>query len=227
MIRSLFASSLVVAWFGRTTSATVQGFDISHYQSSVDFGAAYSQGARFVIIKASEGTTVQDTLYSQHVAGAKAAGLLYGAYHFARPGSSTGTAEASYFLENGGSWTSGGGNLPGMLDLENNPSGAQCYGLSTSEIITWIGQFVDTYLSSTGRYPMIYTTANWWTACTGNTKQYSSCPLVLARYNTAPGTVPGGWSAQTIWQNSDSYTYGGDSDVFNGDQSALVALASG
>lgn len=32
-------------------SARVQGFDISHYQSSVDFNAAYADGARFVIIK--------------------------------------------------------------------------------------------------------------------------------------------------------------------------------
>jgi GH25 family lysozyme M1 (1,4-beta-N-acetylmuramidase) len=32
-------------------SARVQGFDISHYQPSVDFNAAYADGARFVIIK--------------------------------------------------------------------------------------------------------------------------------------------------------------------------------
>lgn len=31
--------------------ATVQGFDISHYQANVNFGGAYSSGARFVIIK--------------------------------------------------------------------------------------------------------------------------------------------------------------------------------
>ena len=31
--------------------ANVQGFDISHYQPTVDFGATYSDGARFVIIK--------------------------------------------------------------------------------------------------------------------------------------------------------------------------------
>lgn len=30
---------------------TVQGFDISHYQGTVDFASAYSSGARFVIIK--------------------------------------------------------------------------------------------------------------------------------------------------------------------------------
>ena len=31
--------------------STVQGFDISDYQTSVNFAAAYSSGARFVIIK--------------------------------------------------------------------------------------------------------------------------------------------------------------------------------
>lgn len=31
--------------------STVQGFDISHYQGTVDFKGAYNSGARFVIIK--------------------------------------------------------------------------------------------------------------------------------------------------------------------------------
>jgi len=31
--------------------ATVQGFDISGYQPTVDFAGAYASGARFVIIK--------------------------------------------------------------------------------------------------------------------------------------------------------------------------------
>jgi len=31
--------------------ASVQGFDISNYQPSVDFQSAYNSGARFVIIK--------------------------------------------------------------------------------------------------------------------------------------------------------------------------------
>jgi len=32
-------------------TATVQGFDISHWQATVDFQVAYDSGARFVIIK--------------------------------------------------------------------------------------------------------------------------------------------------------------------------------
>jgi len=31
--------------------STVQGFDISHYQATVNFKGAYNSGARFVIIK--------------------------------------------------------------------------------------------------------------------------------------------------------------------------------
>jgi len=33
--------------------AQVQGFDVSHWQSSVNFPATYSSGARFVYIKVS------------------------------------------------------------------------------------------------------------------------------------------------------------------------------
>jgi GH25 family lysozyme M1 (1,4-beta-N-acetylmuramidase) len=33
------------------SAASVQGFDISHYQASVDFAGAYDAGARFVMIK--------------------------------------------------------------------------------------------------------------------------------------------------------------------------------
>ena len=35
-------------------AGTVQGFDISHYQGTVDFKSAYSSGARFVIIKVNQ-----------------------------------------------------------------------------------------------------------------------------------------------------------------------------
>jgi hypothetical protein len=48
-------------------------------------------------------------------------------------------------------------------DLEYNPSGATCYGLSTTSMVNWITDFVNTYRAATGRYPMIYTTNDWWT----------------------------------------------------------------
>jgi hypothetical protein len=115
-----------------------------------------------------------------------------------------------------------------MLDIEYNPSGATCYGLSASEMVSWISDFVNTYHSSEGVYPLIYTTNDWWTTCTGDSTAFSStCPLVLARYGSSPGTIPGNWGYQTIWQNADSYAYGGDSDIFNGGLTQLKAIALG
>jgi hypothetical protein len=95
-------------------------------------------------------------------------------------------------------------------------------------MVAWVQDFVNTYYSKTGRYPMIYSTANWWSDCTGNSDAFhTTCPLFIAAFGSSPGTMPGGWPYQTIWQNADSYTYGGDSDFFNGDLTQLKKLATG
>ncbi|KAI4086880.1 MAG: hypothetical protein LQ344_007206 [Seirophora lacunosa] len=221
----------VVAAASIEERATVQGFDISHYQASVNFGAAYNSGARFVIIKATEGTTYTDPSFSSHYTSATSAGLIRGGYHFARPSSSTGAAQATFFLAHGGGWSPDGITLPGMLDMEYNPSSTSqpCYGLSQAGMVAWVRDFVNTYQGRTGRWPLIYTSNSWWVTCTGDSAAFSgTCPLVLARYSTAgPGTVPGGWGYQTIWQKDAGYAYGGDSDVFNGGLTGLKKLASG
>ena len=205
----------------------VPGFDISNYQPSVNFKGAYSSGARFVIIKATESTDYIDPTFSSHYEGATAAGLIRGGYHFAHPNVGTGAAQAKYFFEHGGGWSDDGRTLPGMLDIEYG-SNAECWDVSVSDMVAWIKSFVDEYHSLSKRYPMIYSTADWWKTCTGNTKDFSSnSPLVLADYNSSPGTIPGGWPFQTIWQNSDSYKYGGDSDYFNGSEDELKKIATG
>lgn len=95
-------------------------------------------------------------------------------------------------------------------------------------MVSWIRDFVDEYASLTGRPPMIYTNLDWWQTCTGNSNAFiDECPLVVARYSSAVGTLPGGWPFHTIWQFNDKYAYGGDSDTFNGDLAGLKRLAKG
>ncbi|OCL06091.1 glycoside hydrolase family 25 protein [Glonium stellatum] len=202
---------------------TVPGFDISHYQSTVDFTRAHSAGLRFVIIKATESTNYVDPKFSEHYTGATKAGFIRGGYHFARPGSSSGAAQANYFLRHGGGWSADGITLPGMLDLEDDRS-----GLSTSAMVAWIQDFVNTYHAATTRYPILYTNRGWWQTCTGGSSAFAStCPLHLASWNSAPGAIPGGWGYQTIWQYNDSCEWGGDSDAFNGSLGRLKVLAKG
>lgn len=178
--------------------------------------------------QATESTSTVDADFSSHYKGATSAGLIRGGYQFAHPDASSGATQAKFFLKHGGGWSGDGITLPGMLDIEYNPNGATCYGLGHSAMVSWIKDFVNTYHSSTGRWPMIYTTNDWWTQCTGNSTAFNKeSPLVLARYGSSPGTIPGGWPYQTIWQNADKYTYGGDSDIFNGDAAGLHKLATG
>lgn len=60
--------------------------DIYHDDNASDFGKAYAFGIRGVIHKATEGNTVTDRAYAARRPLALAAGMLWGAYHFMRPG---------------------------------------------------------------------------------------------------------------------------------------------
>jgi GH25 family lysozyme M1 (1,4-beta-N-acetylmuramidase) len=62
--------------------ATIYGVDISNYQGDVDFAAVKAAGHDYVIIKATEGTTLQDSMFKTYYEQAKSAGLKVGAYHF-------------------------------------------------------------------------------------------------------------------------------------------------
>lgn len=217
---------LSVAVTPASAAGVVYGMDVSHYQGSINWTTQYNAGARFVYIKATEGTSYTDPNFSANYTGSYNAGFIRGAYHFAQPASSSGATQANYFLAHGGRWSGDGKTLPGALDMEYNPSGATCYGLSPSAMGSWIRSFSDTYHSATGVYPVIYTSTSWWNQCVSG--DFSSTnPLWVARYSSSAGTLPSGWSYYTFWQNADSGKFPGDQDQFNGDYSRLQALAKG
>jgi GH25 family lysozyme M1 (1,4-beta-N-acetylmuramidase) len=210
-------------------AATTQtpGLDVSHYQGDIYWPTVYAKGARFAYIKASESTTYVDPKFGQNYAGARAAGLVRGAYHFALPDRSSGTTQADYLLAHGGGLSPDGMTLPPMLDMEYNPYGATCYGLSPNSMALWVRAFSDRIHARTNRYPTIYTTTNWWSTCTGNNAGFGANPLFIARYNSTVGTLPAGWSAYTMWQYASSGTFPGDQDRFNGTLAQMQAFARG
>ncbi|KAL0573758.1 hypothetical protein V5O48_008201 [Marasmius crinis-equi] len=209
--------------------ASPQGIDVSGHQPSVDWNQVKANGVSFAYIKATEGTTFKSSSFSSQYVGATNVGLIRGAYHFAHPDSSSGAAQANFFLANGGGWTADGITLPGALDIEYNPSGATCYGLSAAAMVSWIKDFSNTYHSKTGRFPIIYSTTDWWKQCTGNSAAFANDnPLWIARYSSSIGELPAGWSFATFWQYADSGSNGpGDQDLFNGDAAGLGRMAKG
>ena len=211
-----------------TLSASVAGMDVSGYQGNVAWSTAYSRGARFAYVKATEGTGYINPYFAQQYNGSYNAGMIRGSYHFARPDRSSGAYQADYFVNNGGGWSRDGKTLPGTLDIEYNPYGATCYGLSHYGMASWISSFSNEYHYRTGRWPVIYTSTSWWTQCVGTSGNFTSTsPLWVARYASTVGTLPYAWTYYTIWQFSDQGTFPGDQDSFNGDYSRLQALANG
>jgi GH25 family lysozyme M1 (1,4-beta-N-acetylmuramidase) len=211
-------------------AATTQtpGMDVSSYQGDVNWSSAWTNGAKFAYVKATEGTSYTNPYFAQQYNGSYNVGMIRGAYHFALPDVSSGAAQADYFVAHGGGWSGDGRTLPGALDIEYNPYGATCYGKSATAMVSWIQDFSSEYHAKTGRYPTIYSSTSWWTQCTGNSSAFGATnALWIARYNTAVGTLPAGWGIQSIWQYADSGTFPGDQDRFNGALDRVQAYAKG
>ncbi|WP_327666786.1 lysozyme [Streptomyces sp. NBC_00485] len=208
-----------------------KGHDVSSHQKNVDWSGAKARGARFVYVKATESTNYRNPYFSQQYNGARTAGIIRGAYHFALPNKSSGATQAAYFVRNGGRWSADGWTLPPALDIEYNPydSRHKCYGLSKAGMVNWIKSFSNELKQLTGRRPVIYTTTHWWNKCTGGSRAFASDhALWIARHDSADaGSLPAGWSFWTFWQYDNSGGLPGDQNLFNGSQAQLRTFARG
>ena len=127
-------------------------FDISFYNTNggrpLDFVAAKASGAVGVIAKASEGATWRDPAYSQHRAAAKAAGLLWGAYHFGT--AAPVNAQVDAFLDA----AHPDDNTLMVLDFEHNDA-SPTNTMTGHAAIDFLGQLS----ARLGRKPTLYTGA--------------------------------------------------------------------
>lgn len=211
-----------------TRAAQTEGVDVASYQGNVDWATLWNSGVRWAYTKATEGTYYTNPYFAQQYNGSYNVGMIRGSYHFATPNTTSGAVQANYFVDHGGGWSKDGKTLPGALDIEWNPYGDQCYGLSQAAMVNWIRDFVNTYKARTGRDAVIYTATSWWQSCTGNNAGFGATnPLWVARYNSTVGELPAGWGYYTMWQYTSSGPYVGDHSHFNGALDRVQALANG
>ncbi|WP_407075455.1 glycoside hydrolase family 25 protein [Saccharopolyspora gloriosae] len=133
--------------------ASIPGIDVARYQGEPDWAAVRGAGFAFSYIKATEGVGyVSPTLDSQ-LNGARAAGLVTGLYHFARPDTNSPQAEAADFAgQLARTNSSGAGNLPPCLDMETE----------AADLGAWIKGFVDALRGHTGRNEVVvYASSSW------------------------------------------------------------------
>ncbi|MFJ5835203.1 lysozyme [Streptomyces shenzhenensis] len=231
---SAFMGMGVPAHDGRTGMPRIadvtqtEGVDVASYQGNVAWSTLWNSGVKWAYAKATEGTYYTNPYFAQQYNGSYGVGMIRGAYHFATPDTTSGAAQADYFVDHGGGWSRDGRTLPGVLDIEWNPYGAACYGKTAAAMVSWIADFLNTYKARTGRDAVIYTATSWWTQCTGNYGGFASAnPLWIARYAADVGTLPAGWGYYTMWQYTSTGPTVGDHDKFNGALDRVQALANG
>lgn len=131
----------------------VMGVDVSRYQGNIDWDTLAAQNVTFAFIKATEGSTHRDPLFSYNWQASQKSGVYAGAYHFFSFESS-GETQAQNFIETVGDLD---GTLPPVIDLE-------FYGSYTDEPLSKkeTRQILDALLEALEEYygvkPIIYTT---------------------------------------------------------------------
>jgi GH25 family lysozyme M1 (1,4-beta-N-acetylmuramidase) len=240
----LTAAALAVATLATTAlgatpavaaTSCVYGPDISGWQhpngATINWDKVAAACNSFAIVKATEGSSYTNPYFASDWIGAGAAGLIRGAYHFARPAlpMSTATQQADRFAAVVGSMRYSG-TLPPILDLEENG------GLSAASLITWTQTFLDEVQRKTGRTPAVYTYRFFWSESMASTSALRRYPLWIADY-TSGATEPhspliGSWSDWALWQYTAAASVPGisgqvDRSRFNGTMTDLTTFADG
>ncbi len=200
--------------------ATTNGMDVSYYEGTIDWHAIAASGIKFAFIRVSDGTGVPDTQFDANWSGARAVGIIRGAYQFFRANEDP-TAQADLLLSHMG--TLSPGDLPPVVDVE--VSG----GVSTSTLAANLGTWLHVVDSAVGRPSIIYSSSRVWGTLTGDA-DYSGHPLWVANWSVSCPAVPSPWTGWEFWQTTDSGSVGTisgsvDLDVFNGDLGALYTWA--
>ena len=201
-------------------ASTVQGIDVSEFQGTINWAAVKSSGHQFAFIRVSDGT-YQDPKFATNWAGAKAAGVLRGAYQFFRASDDPVTI-ADQFLARMG--TLGAGDLPPTLDVEVTD------GQSATTIRTRMEAWLAHVEQKTGRIPFIYVSPGFWPNL--GSPNESHYRLWVANWGVTCPNTPTGWSSWQMWQKADNGSVSGisgavDTDEFNGTLQQLQGIAGG
>ena len=223
------------------TQPSIQGTDVSNLTTVTSWPDVKAANMSFVGVMAFDGASVPNKLYDSQVTGALSAGLFVMPYVVADPlkvatgGEQFTNAWSVIDSIAAAPYATGGQYLPITLDMESQPlvTSEACYGLTQTQMVSWIGAFIAAAKSQTKALPVIYSNPNWWQACTGNTTAFAATdpPLWIADYDVASPAIPPGWADYTFWQDSDTDTINGikgqaDLDLMQG-APPIVTAASG
>lgn len=200
-------------------ASRVAGIDVSKYQGTVRWSAVRQAGVQFVFVRVSDGIDALDERFLEHWQGARASGLLRGAYQYFRP-SADALAQARLFMA--AVRRLGPGDLPPVLDVETLD------GLPADKVVAQVQKWMTHVSSRTGRSPILYTNASTWEAL--GAPELSGRLLWIARWSTDCPLPLAGFSRWHFWQHSNNGRVDGiggavDLNWFNGTLEELRLLS--
>ncbi|WAS95664.1 GH25 family lysozyme [Nannocystis punicea] len=163
----------------------VQGIDVSFYQGKIDWPRVATANA-FAFIRATQGVTKTDSQFSANWAGARAAGVLRGPYHFLEAGANP-VQQAEHFAgvlaEAGGL---GNGDLPPTLDVEPREREHP----TLQNVLTCL----EVLEKRLGCVPIVYIQDWYYELVLKGAAELHRYPLWIAgRFNTYTGWAPSFW----------------------------------
>jgi lysozyme len=194
----------------------VQGIDVSHYQSKINWDSIAAQNISFAFVKATEGEAFKDSLYRANWPEMKRVGIKRGAYHFFRPSLSV-YKQAKNFMDHVMLEI---GDLPPVLDVEVDDDAS--VDLVVFRIKTWL-EMIEHHYNIT---PIIYTNITYFNKyIAGNLDEY---PIWIARYSYSEPILA--FNKQwDFWQYGNRGRLKGiegdvDFNVFNGNRERLESF---
>lgn len=189
-------------------AGALPGIDVSNHQGTIDWSLVAASGTRFAFAKATEGRSFVDPMYATNRAGAALSGVVFGAYHFARPDDTANDAilEADHFVDVAQPQP---GDLLPVLDIESTG------GLTQAQVTQWILAWLDRVTERLGVRPIVYTSPHGWENRTGDTTAVVDAGysvLWVAHWGVPSPLVPAanwGGNGWTFWQYGNCGTVPG------------------
>jgi lysozyme len=165
--------------------------DLSHWDPADDYRAVKDDGIIGVIYKATEGQTYNDPTYVEQRQAAKAAGMLWGAYHFADGSDVKG--QIANFMR----FACPDPDELFVLDWEDNPNSTK---MNVEQAKEWI-ETVEEQLDRPGEC-VIYGGNTLKEMIHGVDPFFAARRLWLCQYGSTP-TLPESWTSYWLWQYTD------------------------
>ena len=189
-----------------TQESSTWGVDLSHHQKQIDWDEIALNPPNFVFLKATEGTTHQDTKYAEYKKEFERLNVPVGAYHFFSY-TTSGETQAENFIKTANLKT---GNLHPVLDVEYRKNMPEAK-IIVKNILT----FIEVVNKRLGIKPIIYCECAYYNEFL-KAHLNNDHPLWISSFSKYKPRC-----GYTFWQQTDQFKHNAfpgtvDFNIFNG-----------